>query len=155
MEKSKLFWMYAILLLAVGLSSCSKDDDLSPEEKSVVGYWQLVGVYHYDNQESLTDINVVEYRADGTMTIYINGQQTNQMRYLLRAEEGSKGVFKYCCGESPYFDDEPYSSSSLTIDGDLLITRYYGCFNQTTCYYRRISNLNDVDHDVSWLGRHT
>ena len=30
MEKSKLFWMYAILLLAVGLSSCSKDDDLSP-----------------------------------------------------------------------------------------------------------------------------
>ena len=151
-NKSIFLWLCALVLTITGLSSCSSDDDiLSPEEKSVVGYWQLVGVFHYDHQEPLTDIEVVEYRADGTMICYKNGQQTSQMRYLLRAEEGSNNVFDYRCGGSPNFDEVTTESSSLTIDEDMLITRYYGCFSQTTCFYRRISNLNDVDHDVSSL----
>ena len=151
--KQRLLFVMGVMLfmMVVGLGSCSSDDNLPAEAKPVVGYWQLVGAFHYDEQEPLTDIEVVEYRADGTMIIYKNGQETNQMRYLLRAEEGSNNIFDYRCGESPNFDEVTTESSSLTIDGDMLVTRYYGCFSQTTCYYRRISNLNDVDHDVSSL----
>jgi hypothetical protein len=165
MKKNVYLWLPALVLTMAGLSSCNSDDDNlpqtetgginnespSPTEESVVGYWQLVGAFHFDEQEPLTDIEVVEYRADGTMILYTNGQQTSQMRYLLRAEEGSNGVFDYRCGESPSFDDISTDSYSLSIDGDILVTRYYGCFYQSTYYYRRISNLNDVDPDVSSL----
>lgn len=164
MKKSKLLWMCAVLMIG-GLCSCNSDDDNlsnagtggidceepSPTEESVVGYWQLVGAFHYDEQEPLTDIEVVEYRADGTLIHYKNGQQTSQTRYLLRAVEGRNGVFEYRCGESPNFDDVSTDSYSLSLDGDILVTRYYGCFNQSTHYYRRISDLNDVDPDVASL----
>ena len=158
MKKSIFLWLCALILTIAGLSSCSSDDEILTSEilsstgKSVVGYWQKVGVFHYGNQEPLTDIEVVEYRADGTMILYTNGQKTKEMRFLLREAEWTNGVFEYCCGVSPTFDDDNiYDSSSLTIDGDMLITRHFGCFYDSICFYRRISNLNDVDRDLSSL----
>ena len=56
MKKNCVLWIFALLMLAVGMSSCSSYDDSSPAaedsspaaedsapatEKSVVGYWQL------------------------------------------------------------------------------------------------------------------
>ena len=81
MKKNGLLWLCAVLMLAAGMSSCSSDDDIAPAaEKSVVGYWQLVGEFNGTQQKPLTDVIVAKFGEDGELTYYKNGQQTNRLR---------------------------------------------------------------------------
>ena len=86
MGKSKLLWMCAALLLAIGLGSCSSDDDswgsrdqYQPNQARLCRTWQLIGYgseenFHMIDEEYRQLSDVFGYRfylvfnSDGTFT---------------------------------------------------------------------------------------
>ncbi len=150
MKKNRLLWLCTTLMLVVGISSCSSDDDIAPAaEKSVVGYWQLVGEYNGTLQKTLTDVIVAKFGEDGELTYYENGQQTNQVKYWLKPAEGSSNLYGFYCGDSPESEGTYAGGANLLIDGNMLRIYSFGCFLDQTCFYRRIASLDDIDSDLS------
>jgi hypothetical protein len=152
MDMKKSYFLLGLpvgLILLVMMACSNNDDDGSSVPKSIVGYWQLVDNYEGSQQMPLTDIIVVKFGEDGTLTSYTNGEQTNQMRYWLEPVEGRTDFYGYSCGESPDFYKQYTGGANLTIDGDILRICSYGCFSYRISFYRRISSLNDVDRDLS------
>ena len=60
MEKNKLLWICAVLLLVIGLSSCSSDDDVSvAKDEDYVGYVSnKTGTVYYDKIEESWYISI-------------------------------------------------------------------------------------------------
>ena len=164
MKKNCVLWIFALLMLAFGMSSCSSDDDSSPAaddsspaeedsapatEKSVVGYWQLVGEFNGTQQKPLTDVIVAKFGEDGELTYYENGRKTNQMKYWLKPDEVRSNLYGFHCGDSPESEEAYTGGANLLIDGDMLRIYSFGCFVDNTCFYRRIASLDDVDPELS------
>lgn len=165
MKKDKWIWMVAVLTLAVGISSCSGDDDSAPAakdptaeepiaedsvvEESVVGYWQLVGEFNGNQQKPLTDVTVAKFGGNGVLTYYENGRQTNRMTYWLEPIEESFNLYGFHCGNSPELEGAYAGGANLLIDGNMLRIYSFGCFLNQTCFYRRIASLDDVDPELS------
>ena len=157
MKKNCVLWIFALLMLAVGMSSCSSYDDSSPAEedsapateKSVVGYWQLVGEFNGTQQKPLTDVIVAKFGEDGELTYYENGRKTNQMKYWLKPDEVRSNLYGFHCGDSPESEEAYTGGANLLIDGDMLRIYSFGCFADNTCFYRRIASLDDVDPELS------
>ena len=158
MKKNCVLWIFALLMLAVGMSSCSSDDDSSPAaedsspaeedsapatEKSVVGYWQLVGEFNGTQQKPLTDVIVAKFGEDGELTYYENGRKTNQMKYWLKPDEVRSNLYGFHCGDSPESEEAYTGGANLLIDGDMLRIYSFGCFADNTCFYRRIASVDD------------
>ena len=133
--KKNVLWLCVVLMMAVGISSCSSDDDSSPAaddsspaeedsapatEKSVVGYWQLVGEFNGTQQKPLTDVIVAKFGEDGELTYYENGRKTNQMKYWLKPDEVRSNLYGFHCGDSPESEEAYTGGANLLIDGDML-----------------------------------
>ena len=150
MKKNRLLWLCAVMMMVVGMGSCSSDDDIAPAgEKSVVGYWQLVGVFNGTQQKPLTDVIVAKFGEDGELTYYKNGQQTNRLKYWLKPAEGSSNLYGFHSGDSPESEGTYTGGANLLIDGDMLRIYSFGCFSDQTCFYRRIASLDDIDPELS------
>ena len=165
MRKSFFYAMVALLMLAVGISSCSSDDDSVPAaeepiveepiaedsivEGSVVGYWQLVGEFNGNQQKPLTDVTVAKFGGNGVLTYYENGRPTNRMTYWLEPTEESFNLYGFHCGNSPELEGAYTGGANLLLDGDMLRIHSFGCFLNQTCFYRRIASLDDVDPELS------
>ena len=65
MKKNGIFWMFAMLMIAIGMSSCSKDDE-SPEITNIVGKWESNFV---DNDGYRVKVDYT-FKEDGTYTCY-------------------------------------------------------------------------------------
>ena len=148
--KKNVLWFCVVLMLAFGMSSCSSGDDSAPAmEKSVVGYWQLVGEFNGTQQKPLTDVIVAKFGEDGELTYYENGRKTNQMKYWLKSDEGRSNLYGFHCGDSPESEEAYTGGANLLIDGNMLRIYSFGCFVDNTCFYRRIASLDDVDPELS------
>lgn len=79
MEKGKLLWMCAALLLAIGLSSCSSDDDFSSDGltgNDLTGRWDIVratyglgGIQEYQDGE----LRIIFNNSSKCLTVQNNG----------------------------------------------------------------------------------
>ena len=133
-----------MLLAAVMMTGCSSDEnELASINKSVAGYWQLVGSYQSSDPVPISSIQVTEFRTDGTLIVYEDGQQTNQLPYWIKPSSDGRRNYLY------YNDFEDYEDSTggitISVDGDFMKIYSYSCFNTQTDIYHRISSLEDVE----------
>lgn len=133
-----------MLLAAVMMTGCSSDEnELASINKSVAGYWQLVGSYQFSDPVPISSIQVTEFRTDGTLIFYEDGQQTNQLPYWIKPSEDGSRNYLY------YNDFEDYEDSTggitISVDGDFMKIYSYSCFYTQTDIYHRISSLEDVE----------
>jgi len=72
----------ALLLLGLAAVSCqSDDDDVTPQ--SLVGYWKLTQLECYCPAGTPTPNEAIEFKEDGKVTTYKNGQVEQTGTYTL------------------------------------------------------------------------
>ena len=123
MKKSFLLWMIAMLMLSVGMTGCSSDDDgidfesLDDNHKNIIGEWQLVN--YYSTWVLTTDVEPGEV----TLTFNKNGVvriNNNDNKYAFFHPTGS---YEYYFKEvMPDYAKEP--RTILVIDSNFLISDY-------------------------------
>ena len=135
------------LLLALTIclfAGCSNDDDsdLSGVERSLVGCWQVVEHYYYNDQAPIEGIQVIVFHSDRTQSFYKDGQLQYETQFWAKPVKGHDGYYLY------HQPDEDYSQSTFSctfeVAGNRLTIWECGCFNVSTTVYQRIPSLDDA-----------
>ena len=117
MKKSILLWMSAMLMLSVGMMSCSEDEALDENHKNIIGEWQLLnyrGGFSPINVDLEPGEVMVTFTKDGV--VRVNGKEGNYGFPLLT------GTYNYSFEEkTPYKAKE--STTVLVISSS--INDYY------------------------------
>ena len=146
---TKFFEKVMIALLGfVLISACDNDDDtsLSRAERSLVGYWQVVEYHNIYLQEPVNGIQVLVFKPDRTESFYQDGELKYETRFWAKPVKDYDGYYLYHTPNDDY--SKSTYSCSFEIVGDQLTIYESGCFEVSKTVYRRISSLDEADHEI-------
>ena len=167
MKKSFLLWMSAMLMLSVGMVSCSSDDDdeninettdvnrsgdvevLDENHKFIVGEWQLRNYYSgwgISNAEADPSKLTLTFNKDGKVTINVNDEilsslfPTGTFKYSFEEKtliKGKEPIPALVIGESPY--EYLYSFIYSEYEGDELLRLWEYCaYDGLECNFKKV-----------------
>ncbi len=130
MKKKSLLWISAFLLMLAG---CSSDDDITTNDKIILGYWESTGTI--DGRSGLLftsdgEIKYWDYSAIMGHTYVTDKQYFEQhWGYFWFDDDGTLEIQDRPKGSDPNPDEMYYKVMSLT--KDRLVIRHFGGFAGT------------------------
>ena len=129
MKKKSLLWISVLLLMLAGCSS--SDDDITTNDKNILGYWESTG--SIDGRCGLlfaSDGEIKYWEYSPIIGVTDNKQYFEQhWGYFWFDDDGTLEIQNRPKGSDPYPDEMYYKVMSLT--KDRLVIRHFGGFAGT------------------------